>query len=142
MGSHQRSRGPGILLGVAHYSRLYAIVIDVPADDHAKTVTFWEGALGQPIPRVEQHPEFHGALLQGHDMLFLAQRLGDGRPRVHLDIHTDDLEAEVSRLEALGAARLDRAGTWQVMRDPSGQVFCVVPDKPGTLNDDNANRWD
>ncbi|MET7396087.1 VOC family protein [Dactylosporangium sp. NPDC005572] len=128
---------------MAHYSRLHAIVLDVPADDHASTVSFWEGALGQPIPRVEKYPEFHGTLLAHQRMLFLAQRLGDGDPRVHLDIHTDDLAAEVARLEALGATRAGGgSGPWQVMRDPSGQVFCVVPDKPGTLNDDNAHRWD
>jgi hypothetical protein len=31
------------------------------------------------------------------------QRLDSGAPRVHLDIHTDDLDAEVARLERLGA---------------------------------------
>ncbi|GGM61814.1 VOC family protein [Dactylosporangium sucinum] len=127
---------------MAHYSRLHAIVLDVPADDHAAAVAFWEGALGQPIPLVEKYPEFHGALLEHQRMLFLAQRLGDGAPRVHLDIHTDDLAAEVARLAALGATRVEGTGPWQVMRDPSGQVFCVVPDKPGTLNDDNARRWE
>jgi hypothetical protein len=29
-----------------------------------------------------------------------------------------------------------------VMRDPAGLTFCIVPDPPGTLNDDNAQRWD
>ncbi|WP_238010079.1 VOC family protein [Dactylosporangium sp. AC04546] len=127
---------------MAHYSRLHAIVLDVPADDHAATVAFWEGALGQAVPRVEKYPEFHGTLLEHQRMLFLAQRLGEGGPRVHLDIHTDDLVAEVARLEALGATRVEGAGPWQVMRDPSGQVFCVVADKPGTLNDENARRWE
>jgi len=28
------------------------------------------------------------------------------------------------------------------MRDPAGLVFCVVPDPPGTLTEDNAQRWD
>jgi hypothetical protein len=45
---------------------------------------------------------------------------------VHLDIETDDVEAEVRRLEALGATRVEVVKTWQIMRDPAGLVFCVV----------------
>lgn len=126
---------------MAHFSRLYAIVIDVPRPDRDATVAFWSGALGAELAVVEKYPEFNGARLPGHDMLLLAQGLGDGGPRVHLDIHTDDLDAEVARLEALGAARVERTGGWQVMRDPAGVVFCVVPDKPGVLSEANATRW-
>src|ERR1700755_2646075 len=82
------------------------MVIDIPAGDHDRTVAFWEGALGLPLPRVERYPEFNGAKLPGHEMLLLTQRLGDGAPRIHLDIHTDDLAAEVARLERLGAVRI------------------------------------
>ena len=70
------------------------------------------------------------------------QRLGEGPARVHVDIHTDDLEAEVNRLERLGALRVERVHRWQVMRDPAGLVFCVVQDRPGVLSEDNAHRWD
>jgi hypothetical protein len=61
---------------------------------------------------------------------------------VHLDIHTDDLDAEVDRLERLGAQRVQRGHSWWVMRDPAGLLFCVVPDERGTLDDDNAHRWE
>ncbi len=54
-------------------------------------------------------------------------QLIDGDARVHLDIETDDVEAEVKRLEALGAERVRPEQTWWIMRDPSGQPFCVVP---------------
>ncbi|GAA2382680.1 VOC family protein [Dactylosporangium salmoneum] len=127
---------------MTHFSRLYAIVIDAPRPDHEATVAFWSGAAGTQLELVPQYPEFHGAKLPTHDMLLLAQGLGDGPPRVHLDFHTDDLDAEVARLEALGATRLERAKNWQVMRDPAGLVFCVVLDRPGTLSEDNAVRWD
>jgi hypothetical protein len=46
--------------------------------------------------------------------------------RVHLDIETDDIEAEVKRLEALGAKRIGNVRSWCVMEAPSGQRFCVV----------------
>ena len=58
------------------------------------------------------------------------------------DIHTDDLPAEVARLEKLGAERAGQVHSWQLMRDPAGLVFCVIPERPGELNDSNPRRWD
>jgi hypothetical protein len=46
--------------------------------------------------------------------------------RVHLDIETDDIEAEVRRLEKLGAKRIQAIHAWWVMEAPTGQRFCVV----------------
>lgn len=60
--------------------------------------------------------------------------------RVHLDIETDDVEAEVQRLEALGARRIQQFPRWWVMEAPTGHRFCVAPAKRGTLSDD-ANVW-
>jgi hypothetical protein len=61
--------------------------------------------------------------------------------RVHIDIETDHIPAEVARLEKLGAKVVDRLERWVVMQAPSGQRFCVVrvqrPNFPK-----NANRWD
>ncbi|MGI5239019.1 VOC family protein [Dactylosporangium sp. CA-139066] len=127
---------------MAHFSRLFAIVIDAPRPAHEATVAFWSGAAGVELPVVEKYPEFNGARLPNHDMLLLTQQLGDGPARIHLDFHTDDLEAEVARLEALGATRETRAENWQVMRDPAGLIFCVVQDRPGTLHESNATRWE
>jgi hypothetical protein len=70
------------------------------------------------------------------------QRLGDGQARVHLDIRTEDVDAEVARLEQLGATRVWRMDYWWVLQDPAGLPFCVVPASPGSLTDDNAQRWD
>lgn len=50
--------------------------------------------------------------------------------RLHLDLRPDDQAAEVARLEALGATRMDigQGGdvTWVVMADPEGNEFCVL----------------
>jgi Glyoxalase-like domain len=127
---------------VAHYSRLSKIVIDVPSADHDRELAFWSAALGQPLTRFERHPEYHGAGLHGHDLELLVQRLDQGQARVHVDIHTDDLPAEIARLEELGAERVQQVHSWQVMRDPAGMLFCVLPEPPGELNEDNAQRWD
>ncbi|MGE3972862.1 MAG: VOC family protein, partial [Porticoccaceae bacterium] len=63
--------------------------------------------------------------------------------RVHLDIETDDIDAEVARLIALGAIEIERPrnGRWVVMQAPTGQRFCVVrPQQPDLAPE--ANRWD
>jgi glyoxalase superfamily protein len=127
---------------VTHYSRVAAIVIDVPDEQHAGELGFWRAASGAALTRYEQYPEYHGARLHGQSLGLLVQRLGDGEPRVHIDIHTDDLEAEVARLERLGAERVRRVNKWWVMRDPAGLMFCVVTDPPGSLTEHNAHRWD
>jgi hypothetical protein len=127
---------------VAHYSRVYKVVIDVSADDHDKEVAFWAGAIGRPLTQNDLFPEYHGVHLPGDAFRLLTQKLGEGPSRVHLDIHTDDLDAEVARLERLGATRVREVNGWWVMQDPAGLPFCVLPDQPGRLNDDNAQRWE
>jgi hypothetical protein len=127
---------------VPHYSRLYKIVIDVPDAEHDQELAFWQAAIGAELARTPKHPEYHAGALPGQDFWLLVQRLDEGPSRVHLDIHTDDLDAEVARLERLGARRVRRAHTWWIMQDPAGLPFCVLPQPPGVLNDDNARRWD
>ncbi|HRN61694.1 MAG TPA: VOC family protein, partial [Luteimonas sp.] len=61
--------------------------------------------------------------------------------RVHLDIETDDIEAEVRRLEALGAKRVQQVrNRWWVMEAPTGHRFCVVPMNAGAPRGE-ANAW-
>ena len=127
---------------MTHYSRLFKIVIDVPAADHDRELAFWSAAVGQPLTRFDTHPEYHGAPLHGTEFGLLIQRLGDGPGRVHLDIHTDDLAAEIARLEQLGAERVQQVHSWWILRDPDGLLFCVIPEAAGSLNDSNAQRWD
>ncbi len=127
---------------VAHYSRLSKVVIDVPPADHDREVVFWSAAAGRSLTQFGRYPEYHGAALHGQEFSLLIQRLGDGAARTHIDIHTDDLDAEVLRLEKLGAERVQQVHSWQIMRDPAGLLFCVIPELPGTLNDSNAQRWD
>jgi hypothetical protein len=59
---------------------------------------------------------------------------------VHLDIESNDIEAEVRRLEKLGARRLQAISTWVVMEAPTGQRFCVVPAKSKNFNA-VATQW-
>jgi hypothetical protein len=129
------------MAAMAHYSRVLKVVIDAPPGSHDQELAFWQGALGQELPEIYS-AEYHGALLRGAGLMLLMQRLESGPSRVHLDIHTDDLDGEVARLERLGAQRVQQVQTWWVMRDPAGLLFCVLPISPGSLNDDNAQRWE
>lgn len=111
-----------------HRSRLCAVAIDVPAATADATVRFWAGALA---PDPSPHEAFDPAdpyVEVGHlgGAEVFVQRVGDPGPRLHLDIETDDVDAEVARLEALGARRIRKVQTWWVMEDPAGQPFCVV----------------
>jgi len=126
---------------MAHHSRLSQIVIDVPPGEHDRELAFWSAAVGQELAQGVKYPEYHGAALPGQELGLLVQRLGDGPGRVHLDIHTDDLAAEVARLEELGAERVQLVHAWWIMRDPAGMLFCVVPEPAGSLDDSNAQHW-
>jgi len=50
--------------------------------------------------------------------------------RVHLDLRPDDRDAEVARLESMGATRVDIGQTgeesWVVLADPEGNELCVL----------------
>lgn len=61
--------------------------------------------------------------------------------RVHIDIETDDVPAEVARLEELGAVVDKRMERWVIMRAPTGQRFCVVRVQRAGFPK-NATTWD
>jgi predicted enzyme related to lactoylglutathione lyase len=58
--------------------------------------------------------------------------------RMHFDIETPHVDAEVARLEALGALRLEadvrheHGTTWVVLADPEGNEFCVCDGGSGS----------
>ena len=127
---------------MAHHSRIDKVVIDVAPADHEREVAFWAAATGQPLTRSERFPEYHSGDIPGQDVGVLVQRLEEGTTRIHLDVHTTDVDAEVARLEQLGATRVRQVNSWWIMRDPAGLTFCVVPDSGEQLHDGTAARWD
>jgi predicted enzyme related to lactoylglutathione lyase len=69
-----------------------------------------------------------------HGPQLLLQRVPEpkaAKNRMHIDIHTPDIEAEATRLVGLGATRLqegalsEHGNTWVLMHDPEGNEFCV-----------------
>ena len=122
-----------------HRSRLHVVLIDSPPDVADVSVSFWGAALGvQPVP--EPDSPFTTLAPLGAGQVLAHQRLDAGPARMHLDLETDDTEAEVARLERLGAARLSEYDGCVQMRDPTGLIFCVVPIQSEDF-DEHARAW-
>jgi predicted enzyme related to lactoylglutathione lyase len=110
-----------------HKSRLAGIVIDCETDDFERDISFWGEALGYDIKRThDPEDQKYAELETTPDQIKVLLQEVDHPSRVHLDIETDDLEAEVRRLEKLGAKRIAHIKRWWVMEAPSGHRFCVV----------------
>ena len=127
---------------MTHRSRLTAVLIDVPGDDRQKTSAFWSAALGRQGKTAQKFPEYDvfGEVTPGID--FMVQATGDDTPRVHIDIETDDIEAEVARLTGLGATQVARHEHWVIMKDPAGTVFCVVGVQLKESFEAHATTWE
>lgn len=121
-----------------HRILLREAVIDVPAESFAASCDFWAAALDTEARTVTEYPEFVGLERPAALMHVGLQQLQAGTPRVHLDIETDDVDAEVERLKGLGAEHVEQGRAWVVLRDPSGLVFCVTP--PDTPEFDSRAR--
>lgn len=123
-----------------HRSRFSTIVIDCEVDDLDQAASFWANAFGKPVqPPSEDEPNYRELSTRVDQPIILLQKV-DHPSRVHLDIETDDLEAEVKRLEKLGAKRIGFVRRWWVMEAPTGQRFCVVRSQRGALKTD-GNVW-
>ncbi len=124
-----------------HRSRINGILIDCNVDDIEAAARFWAEALGRPIN--PDHPGTRGNYVMLEDrpgqVSVQIQRV-EHESRVHLDIETDDIPAEVARLEKLGAKVHERLERWVVMEAPSGQRFCVVRVQRAGFDTD-ANGW-
>jgi len=118
-----------------------SIEIVLDAVDAEAAAEFWTQALG------------YGRLYDRGPFTALGAPEGDLRPRVliqqveavmpgktavHMDLRVEDPEAEVTRLQGLGATvawrvdETDRGGSrWTTMASPQGTLFCVCPLRDG-----------
>lgn len=114
-----------------------SIEVTIDAVDADPVASFWEAALG------------YDRLYEREPYIVLGPPRGDARPRlviqrvqsvtsdktrVHMDLRVDDPDAEVARLQALGASVewvVDETPSgfirWTTMADPQGTLFCVCP---------------
>lgn len=124
-----------------HRSRLAGFIIDCKTGDLEDAAQFWSAALGVPLkPPGEEPSPLYRELLTGPDGMHIEVQQVQHDSRVHLDIESDDIEAEARRLETLGAKRVGTVKNWCVMEAPTGQRFCIVrPQRSGFK--EHANVW-
>jgi predicted enzyme related to lactoylglutathione lyase len=110
-----------------HKSKLAGFIIDCQTTDLDRAADFWGSALGMPVRALPPgEGEIYKQLDDLHHGLQIEVQAVNHPSRVHLDIESDDIEAEVQRLEKLGATRIQMIRTWWVMEAPTGQRFCVI----------------
>lgn len=124
-----------------HRSRLAGFIIDCKTGDLEDAAQFWSETLGVPLKPPDEEPSpLYRELLTGPDGLHIEVQQVQHDSRVHLDIESDDIEAEARRLETLGAKRVGTVKNWCVMEAPTGQRFCIVrPQRQGFK--EHANVW-
>jgi hypothetical protein len=121
--------------GGGHRSRLVQMCVDSPPALHDAEVAFWQAATHWRWAPSDAD-EFAGKLHPepGNPVQLLFQRLGDDDPgtsvRVHVDLGSDDVDAEVDRLVRAGARRLWPGRGWYALEDPAGVPFCATGNPP------------
>lgn len=124
-----------------HKSRFAGLIIDCQTDDLDTAEKFWAQALGLE-PRRSASADDRNYVTLGTapaDPHIELQKVTHAS-RVHIDIEADDIDAEVERLEKLGARRLQKVRDWWVLVAPTGHRFCVIPAEREGF-DANANTW-
>lgn len=123
--------------------------VTVDCSDPMALASFWQEALTDySILHDLDDPEPEEVVLlpesrKGPKILFI--KVPDGKKvknRVHFDLRPQgtDRDAEVARLEALGATKVDigqKDVSWTVMADPEGNEFCVLR----ALTDEEKVKW-
>ena len=118
-----------------------SLVFVLDCSDPVALQSFWTEALDYR-PTKSPDPDRYAVMVprDGAGPPMLLQRVPEpktGKNRMHVDLHTDDLEAEARRLISLGATRLttdpiaDYGLKWLTFTDPQGNEFCVVQDPAG-----------
>jgi predicted enzyme related to lactoylglutathione lyase len=124
-----------------HKSRLAGFIIDCQTRDLEASARFWGAALGMKSEAAAQASEaLYRRLSTAPDELHVEVQQVEHPSRVHLDIEADDIDAEVRRLEALGARRVGAVNSWVVMEAPTGHRFCVVRVQRSDF-EAHANTW-
>lgn len=115
--------------------------VTIDCADPAALAAWWAELLGWRVARADADEAVarpaddaeEATLHEGRMLPLLFVRVPDAKAtknRVHLDLLSDDVAADVARAEALGAQRVDvgqDAPPWVVLADPEGNELCIVP---------------
>jgi predicted enzyme related to lactoylglutathione lyase len=109
---------------------MYAVTFDCA--DAASLAAFWSGVLERPVDDGAT-AEMASVAPKGDGPHWYFMQVPEGKTvknRMHPDLTTPDLAAEVQRIAALGAktaAEFDEGGfRWATMLDPEGNEFDVL----------------
>ncbi|MFL6139516.1 MAG: VOC family protein [Frankiaceae bacterium] len=101
--------------------------IGIDTNDLQRATAFWRSATGYETSSEDStvvylaDPQRQGP---GLSLQVVPEPRG-GKNRLHIDLFTDDLEGEMTRLQQLGASEVERFDGWTIMADPDGNQFCV-----------------
>jgi predicted enzyme related to lactoylglutathione lyase len=124
-----------------HKSKLCGFIIDCQTDNLDGAADFWGAALGMAVRALPPgEGEIYKKLEDSQHGLHIEVQAVSHPSRVHLDIEADDVEAEVRRLENLGAKRIRAVRGWWVLEAPTGQRFCVVRASSANFAE-KASQW-
>jgi len=123
-----------------HRSRLAGFIVDCKDADVDEAARFWSAALGME-PRGRDGEAYVPLDASKRDLAVEVQTVAHDS-RVHLDIESDDVDAEAERLERLGARRVGKVKTWWVMEAPTGQRFCVIRAKRDISGAPGVSVWE
>jgi predicted enzyme related to lactoylglutathione lyase len=110
--------------------RFYQLAVD--ACDPRSIARFWAAVLGQEVLYESDDEVIVGSDEHHYPGLCFAPvpETKTLKNRLHIDLDPDDLDAEVERIIALGARRVDVGqgpdASWIVLADPEGNEFCVL----------------
>jgi predicted enzyme related to lactoylglutathione lyase len=125
-----------------HRSQLGGFIIDCQTKDIDSAARFWGEALGLKVrPSADPEDKNYAVFDTAPNGLDIQVQQVDHPSRVHLDIESDDIDAEVARLEKLDAKRIAKVKSWWVMEAPTGQRFCVVKAKRANFAKD-SKLWE
>jgi hypothetical protein len=113
-----------------HRSRVDQVCLDIPPRSYDREIAFWAELASWE--RTGDHDDEFERLTGVGALRVLVQRLHDDAPSVsaHLDLASDDMDAEVARHRALGATYRHTGRGWITLADPTGLVYCVTGRTP------------
>ena len=133
---------------MSHSSQSYVrghLVLVVDCGDLERSARFWASVLGYDRADPPGGPYQGLVPARGQGIEVLLQRVPEaktGKNRLHLDLRTPDLDAEVERVVALGARQLtsmpvtEAGWRWHILADPdeTNSAFCSRPPRTGNTS--------
>jgi len=123
-----------------HKSRLGTVIVDCQTDNLEREAEFWGQALGGTMTRHDPEGRYIDIQTDPADAQVILQKV-EHPSWIHIDIETDDIEAEVKRLQKLGATVVEKMERWTVMEAPSKHRFCIIGARRDGF-DEKANVWE